>query len=144
MTDSDLISIERACARLVTLYCHRIDLGEGARVGELFTDDGVWHTPAVTANGRAEIARYFQRRQQNRRRKSRHICENLLIDVVDENNATGVVYLTYYHHDADGPDETPPAGPPTLIGEYRDTFVRSTDGWRFKRREVAIAFGARP
>src|SRR5271170_3547708 len=84
--------IERACARLVSEYCHLVDLGQASKIADLFTDDGFWSSPETTLNGRAEIERGFRRREQNRRRTSRHICSNVLIEVLDETTARGVVY----------------------------------------------------
>ena len=66
----------------------------------------------------------------------RRKCEDLLIDVIDENNATGVVYLTLYRHDGEVGRRSAPSDVPEIVGEYRDQFVRTVDGWRFKRIKV--------
>jgi hypothetical protein len=132
--------IERACERLVTEYCHFVDHGEAARIAGQFTDDGVWASAAVAYTGREAIERSFSRRQDNVKRMSRHVCNNLLIDVIDENNASGVVYLTLYRHDGEPGRPLSPSDVPNVIGEYRDTFVRTADGWRFKRREIHASF----
>ena len=29
---------------------------------------------------------------------------------------------------------------PQIVGEYRDRFVRTPDGWRFARREIEVSF----
>ena len=73
-------------------------------------------------------------------RMSRHVCTNLLIDVIDENNATGVVYVTLFRHDGDPARRVSYRGLPDVIGEYRDSFVRTAEGWRFKRREIHVSF----
>jgi ketosteroid isomerase-like protein len=128
--------IERACARLVSEYCHLVDHGQASKVADLFTDDGFWSSPETALNGRAEIERGFGRREQNRRRMSRHICSNLLIEVLDETTARGVVYLTLYRHDGEEGLPASPVGLPAFIGEYRDEFQKTAEGWRFKRRET--------
>jgi ketosteroid isomerase-like protein len=99
MDDLERLLIERACARLVTEYCHFVDHGEAAKIADQFTEDGVWTSPENTMSGRDAIRRGSQIRQDNVERMSRHICNNLLVDVIDENNAKGVVYLTLYRHD---------------------------------------------
>jgi ketosteroid isomerase-like protein len=140
MDDLQRLLIERACGRLVAQYCHVIDHGEAARVAELFTEDGVWASPENTMTGRAAILKGFTNRQNNKGRMSRHVCNNLLLDVIDENTASGVVYLTLYRHDAEEGRRTSPAQPPAVVGEYRDRFRNTADGWRFERREIVVSF----
>ena len=140
MDDLKRLVIERACARLVVQYCHFIDHGEAARVAELFCEDGVWASPENTMTGRAAILKGFTHRQNNKARMSRHVCDNLLLDVVDDNTAEGVVYLTLYRHDGEEGRGASPAGPPELVGEYRDRFRNTADGWRFERREIFVSF----
>jgi SnoaL-like domain len=140
MDDIQRMLIERACERLVTEYCHFVDHGEAAKIADQFTEDGVWASGRTVRNGRAEIAAAFSNRQNNAARISRHVCCNLLVNVIDENNATGVVYLTLYRHDGEPGRRSAPSDVPNIVGEYRDTFVRTANGWRFKRRDVGVSF----
>lgn len=147
MTDIERLLIERACERLMTEYTHLIDHGKASRVCELFSEDGVFHSPNAIMTGRAEIEAGFMRREKASHRRSRHVCTNVLIDVIDKDNATGVVYLTLHRHDdRERPDRVRPSEVPEIVGEYRDTFVRTVDGWRFSRREIGVDFarGAKP
>jgi hypothetical protein len=133
--------IERECERLINRYCHLIDHGEAAQVADLFVEDGVWANPEVTRDGRAAIAKGFGARQANGARRSRHVCSTALIEVIDDANARGVTYLTLYRHDGEpGRAVSPLDGLPEVVGEYCDVFVRTSDGWRFKRREFVRAF----
>ena len=76
--------------------------------------------------------------------RSRHVLTNIHINVIDENTAEGISYLTLYRHEGDdqtGEDEGPreisgPAG----IGHYADKFVRTDEGWRFAGRILHFAF----
>ena len=77
------------------------------------------------ASGRAGIERYFAAREAQAERMSRHVCNNSLIDVIDENNATGVTYLTLYRHDGEPGRASSPTQAPEMVGEYRDTFART-------------------
>jgi ketosteroid isomerase-like protein len=140
MDDTERLLIERACERLVQAYCHLTDHGRAAEVAELFTEDGVWVSAENTMSGRAGIQRGFLRRQENAARMSRHVCSNLLIEVMDSDTAKGVVYLTLYRHDGEPGRLLSPLEGPIMVGEYSDTFVRTADGWRFKRRDVTICF----
>ncbi|MGE4605509.1 MAG: nuclear transport factor 2 family protein [Myxococcota bacterium] len=134
------MAIERECERLVTRYCHIIDHGEASRVAELFSKDGAWRAPGVVMQGNEEIRVGFTAREANRARMSRHVCNNLLIDVVDENNATGVVYLTLYRHDGDEERRVSPLDGAEMVGEYRDRFERTADGWRMAERSTHVSF----
>lgn len=135
------LEIESECARLVALYCHYVDHGEAERIAELFAKDGAWRSPEVTMEGIEQIRRGFARRQANTARMSRHVCNNLLVDVIDEDHAVGCVYLTLYRHDGEeGRALSPMEGQPFLAGEYRDRFVRTVDGWRFAEREIGVSF----
>jgi hypothetical protein len=136
----DRIAIERACERLVTSYCHYIDHGSAERVSELFSEGGVWTSEEVRHNGREEIRNAMAERQANASRMSRHVCNNFLIDVIDEDSAEGVVYLTLYRHDGKEGRRLSPLDGPLMVGEYRDRFERGADGWRIVRRDVAVDF----
>ncbi len=135
------MKIERECERLVTQYCHYVDHGEAAKIADQFTAEGVWASPGGAMNGRAEIRESFESRQANVARMSRHVCNNLLIEVIDEDHANGTVYLTLYRFDGDpGRSLSPIEGQPFMVGEYRDRFVRTEDGWRFAHREIEVSF----
>lgn len=140
MDDHDLLMAERACARLVTQYCHFIDHGAAGRVAELFAVDGVWSSTERVMTGQAEIARGFEARERNAGRRSRHVCGNLLLDLEGPAHAAGVTYLTLYRHDGEADLQIAPLEGPVLVGEYRDRFVRSDAGWRIQRREVVVSF----
>lgn len=132
---------ERACERLLVEYTHLVDFGNAPGIADLFTTDGVWRTEDFAMNGQDEIRAGFGRRQGVTRRQSRHVCTNVVIDV-DGDTATGLCYLVNYRHDSEtGTAEKPaPADVPKYVGEYRDTFVRTPDGWRIKDRYCEMAF----
>jgi ketosteroid isomerase-like protein len=139
MDDVERLLIERECERLIVAYSHLIDMGEAARVAELFTEDGVWESADATMRGRAQIHAGFGRRQDNTARRSRHVCTNVAVAVTSATEATGLCYFTLYR--ADGVDTaTAPVEGPEIVGEYRDAFVRTDDGWRIARRTASAGF----
>ena len=140
MEDLERVLIERECERLVTAYCHYVDHDDAERIAELFTEDGVWKSPEATLDGREAIRKAMAERQANAGRMSRHVCNNLLIDIVDEDHAEGVVYLTLYRHDGEEGRRFSPLGSPVMVGEYRDRFLRTAQGWRITHREAAASF----
>ena len=144
MTPLDRLLIERECERLVALYTHYADFGEAERVAELFAQDAIWAAGDIRFEGQEQIRQMMRGRQGMIGRRSRHVCTNLQINVLDEDLAEGLVYLTLYRHDFDGPERE--AGEimdtaPTAVGEYRDQFRRTDTGWRFSERHASLAFG---
>jgi hypothetical protein len=138
--DLQRLLIERECDRLVTRYCHYVDHGEASKIADLFSKDGSWRAPGVLMSGQDELRSGFAAREANSERMSRHVCNNLIVDVVDEDHATGCVYLTLYRHDGDASRKVSPLEGPALVGEYRDRFVRTAEGWRFDERSVQMSF----
>ena len=134
--------IERECVNLMYQYCYYVDHDEAAEIANLFAEDGEWHSPniGVSMVGLDQIRAGFQRRQDNKGRMSRHICTNAMVNVVSETEATGTVYLILYYFDGDPDREYSPPDCLQKIGEYQDQFVKTDDGWRFKRREVVANF----
>jgi ketosteroid isomerase-like protein len=132
---------ERACERLIAVYCHLVDFGDAPAIADLFTADGRWRSADVDMDGQDAIRAGFTRRQAVTRRQSRHLCTNVVIDV-NGDEAISLCYLVNYRHDSQtGTAESPaPAGLPKYVGEYRDTFVRTPDGWRFADRQFDLAF----
>ena len=140
MDQSENILIERDCERLVTAYCHHVDHGEAERIAQLFSEDGVWTSPEVTMDGREAIRKAMAVRQANAARMSRHVCNNFLLNIIDADHAEGTVYLTLYRHDGKEGRALSPLEGPAMVGEYRDQFVRTAEGWRISRREIEVNF----
>lgn len=140
MSPQEEMLIHHECERLVTAYCHYVDHGEASRIADLFTEDGVWTSPEVTMNGREEIRKAMAIRESNTERMSRHVCNNLLIEIIDADHAEGTVYLTLYRHDGNPERKTSPLPGAVMVGEYRDRFIRTTEGWRIQHREIGVSF----
>lgn len=148
MDDLERLLAERACERLIVDYCRYVDFGEASRIADLFTEDGTWAGPDVRMVGRDDIRAGFLRREGVTRRVSRHVCTNVGIDVVAEDEAVGLCYLVNFRHDrrdgegAGRPDDggPVPSDVPKYVGEYRDRFRRTAEGWRFAERHFELAF----
>jgi ketosteroid isomerase-like protein len=140
MEITEKMIIERECKRLATFYCHYIDHGEAANVADLFTEDGIWKSPEITMTGRDQIREGFQRRQDQKERTSRHVCNNLLVHVNSDTEAEGTVYVTLYRHDGEVGRTFSPLNGPEMVGEYQDRYVKTNDGWRIASRRVFIDF----
>lgn len=131
--------IRDECEALSFAYARAVDFRDYDAFVELFTEDGVLEVGAPLAGRQAIRDAIMQRPDQL---KSRHVLTNVFIDVQDENTARGISYLTLYRHH--GPESLEP-GPiefdgPAAVGHYEDQFVRTADGFRFKRRRLHLAF----
>ena len=134
------LEIEHEIERLIAQYCHYVDHDEAVKIADLFTEDGVWRNVNVTMNGRDQIRSGFQKRQDNTGRKSRHVCNNNLIEIINEHEATATVYLSLYFHDGEPGRERSPTDCLQKLGEYQDRYVKTDAGWRFANREVVTHF----
>jgi uncharacterized protein (TIGR02246 family) len=140
MDSLERLVIERDCERLVTEYCHLVDHNEAEGIAELFTEDGVWKSVEATLDGREQIRKAMAERQANTRRMSRHVCNNFSLKILDADHAEGIVYLTLYRHDGKEGRRLSPLEGPAMVGEYRDRFVRTSQGWQIAHREIAVDF----
>jgi hypothetical protein len=137
MNERDRQSIEQACARLVTAFHVHIDAFEHDAVLNLFASDAVWvHPMAGTLRGHAAFQAYLD--SKSTKPQAMHITTNILIDVLDENHAKGRAYYTFYY---DGEGRAPAVlDVPMAVGQYRDEFIRTEQGWKFSFREPKNVF----
>ncbi len=111
----------------------------------LFTDDGVFiraNQPDEPLAGREAIRAALAARPAAR--LTRHLCTNIEIDVLDSEHARGFCYLLLYAGDALQRESAAgrPADAIQRVGEYRDTLVRTNEGWRIARREGRLVLHA--
>jgi len=140
---STWIGIERECTRLVLRSLRAFDDRDWIAYADLFAADGVFiraNAPAEPLVGRAAIRQALEERPASR--LTRHLCTNLEIDVLDEEHARGFCYLLLYAGDATQPEAVGgrQADGVQRIGEYRDAFVHTAEGWRIGRREGQLVF----
>lgn len=131
--------IRAECTELSIAYARCVDFRDYEAFVELFAEDGELDT-GVPLIGKAAIRKAMNRRPDEL--KSRHVLSNIFIDVRDADQARGISYLTLYRHI--GP-ESLTGKPiefdgPAAIGHYEDQFVRTAQGFRFKRRRLQITF----
>lgn len=97
----------------------------------LYAEDGVMFRPTAPnepVRGRAQILQSLHARPP---RTTRHVCANVVIDVVSEAEATGESAMLLF---------TGAAQP--LVGSFHDRFILTADGWRFAERRGSLTFGA--
>jgi hypothetical protein len=133
---------ERECERLIIRYCRLVDFGNAGGIADLFCEDGEWRGVDLHLQGRDQIRAWFTEREQLTRRVSRHICTNVGVDVLSEDEAESLCYMVNYRHDSPDPEPRLPVTleVPKFVGELHDRFRRTPDGWRFARRTVEVSF----
>jgi hypothetical protein len=138
MDDLERLSAELACEKIVKQFAVFNDLDELEKLADLFVDDGSFARPLDPENptvGRAGILAMLEGRPP---RLSRHIVTNIVIDVEGPDEARGISYVSFLSTtDVEAP--RPVAAEPRLfVGEYRDRFVRTPEGWRLKSRKGSM------
>ena len=125
---------ERAIQRLMTRYCHLVDDGAFEEIPQLWAEDAELVLRGETATGPAAIAATISALQTPERRGI-HAGVNAIIDV-DGDTARAVSDFVFMRR------EGTPDPIVKFVGRYHDRFVRTRDGWRFRRREIVFRFGS--
>lgn len=125
-------SVYDACRDLVMDYAYYRDHPDPDAYAALFTEDAVLSILGDTRNGRAAI----RERLTQVTGGTVHLMSTIRIKPVSATEATGVSYVTVYVTPAgDGPHTVDAwAG----IGEYHDTFRKTTAGWQIAKRTLVM------
>ncbi len=140
LNDAERSEIERACERIVYAYARLLDLGDMNGAADCFAENGSFarpSSPAIVIEGRENIRASLLSRPKTLRTK--HLVTNVLIDVQNREEASGVSYLTLISTTpaADAVEPFLSAGP-LYFGEFKDRFVRESGHWKFLARRGSI------
>lgn len=127
--DQQRRAIEQDCARLVAHYANLNDAGRWADVAALYAPDGRMARPTAPDDwvvGRDAILAAFLARPA---RTTRHVCSNIVIDVMSESEARGESAMLLFTGE----------GAPK-VGSFHDHFVRTDAGWLFAERRGSLIF----
>ena len=132
--------IEAECAKVATSYSVFLDFRRYGELVDLFTEKATLDLDGWLLDGQAAIRDYMFGRPNSR--TNRHVCSNLLIDVIDESTAKGIAYVTIYRFDAndDSSRKRMPFEGPYVVGYYDDRYVREGDRWKFASRAISATF----
>ena len=133
MNNMDLLAVELACQRLAYSFCYLSDRGMHEDYAALFAVDGVFTRPGLEARGRPAILAAIQQRPGHL--KTRHLCTNVIVDVVDSRRATSTGTQLYVLHDS----STATTHSPVVV-DFTDDYALTDEGWRIARRSVKPAF----
>lgn len=127
------LGIELACQRLAYRFCYLSDQGRHEEYAELFVVDGVFMRPGLEASGRPAILAAIRQRPSHL--KTRHLCTNVIVDVVDSTRAASTGTQLYVLHDSSSNATNAP-----LVVDFADDYVLTAEGWKIARRSVQPAF----
>jgi uncharacterized protein (TIGR02246 family) len=119
---------------IVRLAQYADGLGSCEEYAALFTEDADWLMPGAPRHGRADIlAGSIERRAAGGvgpGSNTRHVIASTAVDFPAPDTAVADSYWMFFV-------ETDTAPRLQLMGTYRDTLRRTSDGWRMARREVS-------
>lgn len=122
-------AIEQDCARLIALYANLNDAARWDDVAALYSQGGRMARPTAPDDwieGRDAILAAFLARPA---RTTRHICSNVVVDVLNENEAVGTSAMLLFTGE-----------PAPKVGSFHDRFIRTEAGWRFSERRGSMTF----
>lgn len=141
MDRSQSLEIEQMCVRVLNRYAVAVGDWDFDAFVECFAEDGIWERPgSPTMVGRAAMRDYMV---ANRPPDTvcRHVNGTAQINVIDDNNATGISYTTVYNFENHKGGIAPMKGPDYVV-EYRDRFKKVGEDWLIARRNTSLIFRA--
>jgi SnoaL-like domain len=127
-----------AIHQLVSDFAYSIDMENGERTAELFTEDGWYESDDRRSTGRAAIREAYRRRAARGPRTSRHIFTNLRIERLEDNAYRGTALLLLFAEDGHPPA---PANP-LLVADVHDVYVLNGATARLRSRRLHSIFAA--
>jgi hypothetical protein len=142
------LAIKQECTDLVNAYFYAVNEGDLDAFVNTFCEDGIWQRPNVpTMQGHAAI-RHFMSGAYDPDPPAvlpemvmRHVGGSVLVDVQDEDNARIRSQCTVFTHI--GASKLPfplPMAPVGMVVDYRDHAMRTSRGFRLKRRDTTVVF----
>lgn len=141
MTDLERMLIEHTCMKLQRQYGVFADRGDIEGFTNLFAPNGSVAVPEAPPFVGSDAIRASIQALAAMGVTMRHVLTNNVVDVIDADTAEGVSYLVVYN--STGPEDargTRPVEPPATVGEYRDLFRRTPEGWKFQTRVLTRVF----
>ena len=122
------------------LYCRHLDHVDPEGFAGIYTEDAMYKPAAVPEpiNGRAAILDWM--REYPRDRLGRHLSTNQIVEVLDDDHATGTSYAVVFREPQPRLDQVSTKVTPRSVAEYYDTFRRTPEGWRIASRYYQVQF----
>ena len=134
-------AIEWDCTQTLTRFVNALDAGDYETMAGLMAENGVWKRAGGNAVGPSGLLEAV--RDRPRDLIIRHVISNVAIEVIDEDNAIGITYLTVYRHSGPPPDDGPaPLAGAHMVGVSHNRLVREPGGWRISQKRTSRTFDA--
>jgi 3-phenylpropionate/cinnamic acid dioxygenase small subunit len=142
-SDEKRLAAELEIRNLLARVQHMVDMGEVDEYLALFTEDSVWVQPGDPRTGLAGDERrgiadiragVIQRRSagiQGPGTNTRHVSNTMSVQLDGDDAATAISYFQYY-------SDTRTAPILRVMGYYRHTLRRTSEGWKVSRREIVF------
>jgi len=131
------LRVEHACMRLVLDYSHFADAKQMDVWANLFADDAELVVNGASQRGRSAIRAGVG--DGNAAVATFHSVSNIRIDVSSADEAKGEVGATVFVVPIkDGVGQAADLSP-AIIGKYLDVYRKTSEGWRFARREFVTS-----
>ena len=132
LTPQDYLDLQQLVAR----YAYALDSGadNGNAYADLFTADGEFVLPDRTVKGRTALAAFGRAGFVDGKKPANGVSHFIMNHVIEPSSAgaTGKEYVVLVNIGQDGK----PGGEFSNVGgHYEDVYVRTSQGWRFQRRE---------
>jgi hypothetical protein len=140
--------IEHECTRLVNKFHHLFNRDLSA-IADLFTEDGIADLGrGQGVKGRDTIREVYSsggKDMKSRKAFVMNTVTNIVIDVIDENNATGYSYDIFWQYIYPGEKHGTPAPVPLpmYLGYWLDEFKCVDSEWKFSSRKLRFMFDRR-
>jgi hypothetical protein len=132
------VEVRIALEELNHEFAYRVDFGPAETAADLFIEDGWYAWGDKRSNGREAIREAYRQRAARGVRTARHLCTNLRISMLSENEANGKsIWLIFAE---DGPPPHPPV--PLLVADVDDVYVRENGRWLIRSRRLTDVFTA--
>ena len=133
--------IEWDCVDVLVRFINALDACDYETMAELMAPDGVWIRPGGDLEGPEAV------RQAGLRRPAGlvtcHVISNVAVNVIDEDHAEGLTYLTVYRYDGERLSSGPaPLRGPHMVGISKNRLLRTCDGWRIQEKQTIRIFEA--
>jgi 3-phenylpropionate/cinnamic acid dioxygenase small subunit len=120
-----------AIGDLVTEYAWLLDHRRWHDVAGLCTDDAVLTIRGREIRGHSGLAEWAEHRAANKARRTQHQMTLMRLEPLSPDVVKGTAALVLHVAKTGGGGSYV-----DLVGEYRDEYVRTAAGWRFRRRHL--------
>ena len=130
--DRHRLADRQEIAELLVEYCRALDLMDLLAIARVFTEDcEVEYGPEERLRSRGALGVAKSLERMWRWARTSHHLSNVQIAFEGPDLARSVSYVLAWH-------ERPDGSTATVMGQYHDSLLRRSDGWRIARRRMEM------